>query len=330
VETNDYIRIFRKFQNHQASRDEIWALINWLDDRTSFDSWANKEWADAPVDIDRELQNKIYERIQQKIGATTKRMEPQKRSWSHKLYVRFAQVAAVLALLFLIGFGYHWYKGQQEWSSTMNTIAANGQNTQFTLPDGSKVWLSSRSSLQYPNQFNGNLRKVILNGEAYFEVEHNAQKPFIVSTKDINVRVTGTKFDVVAYPQEHSTEVILASGSVNVYLSGKDESTAKKLRPNQMYTLANNHTESVQEVDACQFTSWTKGVYDYNNETLQEISKRLERYYGAQIICSPDVAQLRSSGEIDLQENISTAMNDLEMILSVKCQVKNGVYYLSK
>ena len=212
----------------------------------------------------------------------------------------------------------------------MNTIAANGQNTQFTLPDGSKVCLSSRSSLQYPNQFNGNLRKVILNGEAYFEVEHNAQKPFIVSTKDINVRVTGTKFDVVAYPQEHSTEVILASGSVNVYLSGKDESTAKKLRPNQMYTLANNHTESVQEVDASQFTSWTKGAYDYNNETLQEISKRLERYYGAQIICSPDVAQLRSSGEIDLQENISTAMNDLEMILSVKCQVKNGVYYLSK
>jgi len=333
VETNDYIRIFRKFQEHQASNEEILALINWLDDRKSFDSWADKEWMDASVNIDSQLQDKIYERIQQKIGAIAPKTELhkiQKSSSIRKLYIRFAQIAAVFALFFFIGLGYHWYKGLQKWSSTMNTIVASGNNTQFTLPDGSKVWLSGHSSLQYPNQFNGNFRKVILDGEAYFEVEHNTQNPFIVSTKDVNVRVTGTKFDVIAYSQEHTTEVVLASGSVNVYLSGKDESTAKKLKPNQMYILTKNHTETVQEVDASQFISWTKGFYDYNNETLLEISKRLENYYGVQIVCSPNVANLRSSGEIDLNKNISIAVNDLEMILSVKCQVKDSVYFFSK
>ena len=99
----------------------------------------------------------------------------------------------------------------------MNTIKVPaGQRANLTLPDGTNVWLNARSEMRYPAVFTGNKREITLDGEAYFEVTHNEDKPFVVQTNKCNVEVLGTKFNVEAYSDSEDFCTSLMEGSVRV------------------------------------------------------------------------------------------------------------------
>ncbi|MCL3779550.1 FecR family protein [Prolixibacteraceae bacterium JC049] len=150
----------------------------------------------------------------------------------------------------------------------------------ITLSDGTKVWLNSLSSLKYPVTFNRKKRIVELTGEAYFEVVHDAQHPFIVKTTDYNIRVLGTSFNISCYKSDNGVVATLLNGAVNIEEKKGIEKQNFKLTPDKQF-IYNKHQRSttIKEVDAQMFCSWAKGKFWMDNESLESLMTKIQRWY---------------------------------------------------
>ena len=196
----------------------------------------------------------------------------------------FQRIAAILILPLIISFLIYY----SQTKSSENSIAYTeiecpmGARVKFQLPDGSTGSLNSGSKLKYPAQFIGD-RKVELVGEAFFDVVHNEKVPFYVSTKNLNIKVLGTTFNVVANEDESTEEVVLSTGKVNAYLkSGKNVAV---LKPNEQLVLnIDKKSINVNKVEASQYTSWKDGKLVFRNENIQQVARRLSRWYNAEIV----------------------------------------------
>ncbi len=165
--------------------------------------------------------------------------------------------------------------------STVETPA--GQRTFIQLPDGTGVWLNAGTKLSYPANFSSKKRRVNLEGEAYFEVFSDKENPFHIETDYMNVDVLGTKFNLKSYPEE-STRLTLIEGKVEI--SPVNNETRKIiLSPNEQATLSESGELTIREVyEADNSHSWTSGEFFYLDETLENISRDLERRFAHKII----------------------------------------------
>ena len=166
-----------------------------------------------------------------------------------------------------------------------------GTRTKFYLPDGSTGWLNGGSSLKFPTQFGRKVRDVTLTGEAYFDVVSNHKKPLIVSTKDIDIKVFGTKFNVMAYTDENITEVTLESGNIEVFK--KSDGIAKSigvLTPNEACAF-NSISDSciIQPVNSTEKLSWLDGKLTFKYEPFEEVVHKINRWYNVNIVIKDDM-----------------------------------------
>ena len=192
-------------------------------------------------------------------------------------------------------------------------IVPYGKRSALTLADGSLAWINSGSRLVFPAAFNDDYREVYVEGEAYFEVLHDNQHPFIVRTKNYSVKVLGTKFNVSAYSQDNEQSVVLVGGKVEV----KTEKGQKyELAPDEML-ICNDMQAFVRLVDASIYTSWTQGIYIFKSEPLHAIAKRLSRYYGKEIVCEENVKNILCSGKLELKETLSDILDNLAQAVSI-------------
>ncbi|RZS70928.1 FecR family protein [Pseudobacter ginsenosidimutans] len=165
--------------------------------------------------------------------------------------------------------------------NTMSTPA--GRQFRLTLPDGTKVWLNAASSIRYPTRFSGNERKVIITGEAYFEVKRDQSKPFRVSVSDMEVEVLGTSFNINSYANEKMLRTTLIEGAVRV----KNNAAAILLKPSQQAVLLQNHIGRSLEVkdgaDIQQVMAWKNGIFNFNGADLFMVLRELERWYDIEV-----------------------------------------------
>lgn len=164
---------------------------------------------------------------------------------------------------------------------TYNTLhVPNGGIYQIELPDGSKVWLNSATSLKFPTQFVGTQRVVSMDGEAYFEIQKDKKKPFIVKTETAAVTVLGTHFNVNSYSEDDFFATTLVEGSVQLRASNQGGSTMI-LKPGQKGSLVkgNNSSIDVKEVDVYQEMAWKDGKFFFEKEKLGTIIVKLSRWY---------------------------------------------------
>lgn len=159
-----------------------------------------------------------------------------------------------------------------------------GQQAKLTLADGTKIWLNSKSRLIYPDHFSGNTREVLLDGEGYFEVTHNTQKPFIVKTSTLKVKVLGTSFNVSSYINDNEMRLTLVHGSVSV-LDPTTNIEIKKLKPSEMAVYSkNDNLIYVKTVETDLFSSWRNGQMKFRKMSFEDISKRLSRNFNITIV----------------------------------------------
>ena len=157
-----------------------------------------------------------------------------------------------------------------------------GVRTKIHLPDGSTVYLNSGSVLKYPASFNNN-RNVQLTGEGYFEVKHNEKAPFHVNTKNLDIKVLGTTFNVAAYEGEKSEEIILQSGHVDV--SDQLGNRIASLMPDQRLVIEKQNMKfNLEKVVSQQYTSWKEGKLMFRNEKIDDVSIKLSRWYNVEIV----------------------------------------------
>lgn len=182
-----------------------------------------------------------------------------------------------------------------------NTISTpRGGQYQVVLSDGSKVWLNAASSLRFPVSFTGDKRAVALSGEGYFEVAHDAGKPFTVSVNGTEVHVLGTHFNINAYSDEATVKTTLLEGSVKV----SKGNTGKMISPGEQAVTGNNDNVvnpeiGVQQVDVDAVTAWKNGRFVFKGDNIQSVMRQLARWYNAEVSYEKNVTNEEFVGVIN-------------------------------
>lgn len=210
-------------------------------------------------------------------------------------------------------------------------IVPFGKNSSITLPDGTTAFLNAGSKLIYPSFFEGNKREVSLVGEGYFEVVHNPDMPFTVTTVDLEVKALGTRFNVSAYPADQTTEVVLAEGKVALRQSAFNLKKQQILEPAQMASF-NRETQSitVKNVHVNDYISWHKGYLNFESTDLSRIIVKLERYYDIDIDLQYPLmmGQKKITGKLKLKEELETVLHVLASSADLELIRINGKKYI--
>ena len=193
----------------------------------------------------------------------------------------------------------------------------------LVLGDGTKVWLNSASSLNYPVQFAEKERCVELDGEAYFEVTPDPERPFIVKSGDVQTRVLGTAFNFSAYRGENASTITLLTGKVAVSAPGHAE---RVLLPGQQLKYdAENRKTVIKEVDAEDFVVWKDGLFLFNDCGLEEIIPRLSRWYGVTFHYDREkFGDLKFYIKTRRYEDIGTILNLLKLTENVTYSIEGN------
>lgn len=205
-------------------------------------------------------------------------------------------------------------------------IVPNGKRSTLILEDGTKVWVNAGSRVVYPVAFAGGKREIYVNGEIFLEVTPDKKRPFVVKTKEMEVQVLGTSFNVTAYETDRSASVVLVNGAVVIDTKDKENVC---LTPNNMFSYHEGES-NIKEVDVNNYILWREGLYTYKSENLSVILDRLSRYYGKSISYKQDIAALKCSGKLDMQEDLEVVLDGLCQTAPVKYKKIGNEYVLVK
>ncbi len=212
-------------------------------------------------------------------------------------------------------------------------VVPYGKKSSVELEDGTKVWLNAGSKLAFPDKFSGSKREVFLEGEAYFNVTHDKNKPFFVKTKEVVVRVLGTKFNVSAYQADNEVMTVLVEGAVSLRenkgmnLLGKE--TILNAHQKASFNKTDLTTSVSDEGNVGIYTAWTEGWFPFCKEPLVNVFKKVERYYNVQFVYSelfPSGDLI--SGKLDLKDSIEDVMKVLADVARVTYRIEQKKIYI--
>lgn len=196
----------------------------------------------------------------------------------------------------------------------------------ITLADGTQVWLNSCSKLVYPVDFSDTIREVYLEGEAFFDVTENKEKPFIVKTKDYSVRVLGTAFNIMDYGDEGYSHTTLARGKVQIQYGDQQEI----LTPGKQAFFRDGKV-SVKEVDPRFYTTWMNDRFYFDSENLENIMRKLSRWYGIRVEFKDENAKgLHFVGSVPKYSNISDVCYIIALATHVKFDLEGDILRISE
>lgn len=201
-----------------------------------------------------------------------------------------------------------------------NTISTpKGGQYKIVLPDGTGVWLNAASSLKYPTAFKGKERHVELNGEAYFEVAKNKDLPFTVGANEVNVKVLGTHFNIMAYKDEPSVNTTLLEGSVMLNANNKQA----LLVPGQQGIAAKNSEQiELKTVNVEDAVAWKNQYFSFRKESIESVMRKIERWYDVEVKYQGDMKGKVLGGSISRSENIQELLDNLELTGIVKFKIE--------
>lgn len=287
--------LIRNYTKGQYSFRDLKRITQWFQDvryhgdiRSVIDShW--DEFGLNETHSEKDL-SAVFNRLKEKILAGKNTIGFRQRV----IYI-YARVAAILLVPLLVYSAYSLFSRMTDFSNTspwVEIVSPAGTRTHFDLPDGTKVSMNGDTRLKYKANFQKN-RQLVLEGQAYFNVCHNASSPFILQTEVMDIKVLGTKFSVVSMTGENSVEVILEEGKVQ--LLGKDNLFAETLNPNEgFFYNKENRSGKIKTVDAVYLTSWKDGLLIFRNEPLGEVMKRIGRWYNVKFdIIDPGAESFR-------------------------------------
>ena len=323
MDTNKITKILDKYLSGRFSAEKERLVQQWIirdSNQEEKEEASLSYWDELDVRAD-ENTLRAYKRVENKITTADKDKADQPLYSERQiadagnahiripLYKKLIRVAAILIPLFIIVGGYHYYTSAK--NSMTEIFVAYGEDKHLFLPDGSEVWINAGTTIKYPNEFSGEERLVFLDGEAYFSVKKEESSPFIVRSKELSVKVLGTKFNVKAYSVDEKAIATLTSGKVEVTI-GANES--KILNPNEQL-IFNKATSAIDitEVLPSETDSWLNGQLIFDNVPLNEIIQTLERKFDVTIDNKTHIPESRLYAVKFLEnENLDEIMTILE------------------
>lgn len=315
------VEIFERYIQHCASDDEIKRLSSWIKNNQEISMWLERQIVASSSVIEKEVQMHMLTHIKDEINSTTQRDKAASIKRDIRIQLnKWMRVAAIFILPILTAAGMYFYMAKHESSPAPFIVAVErGQKANITLPDGSRVWLNSLSKLTYSADFNIDKRELLLDGEAYFDVAHNPEKPFVVKSNDITVEALGTAFGVKAYSEDVLVSSILMHGKIRV----TTPNGINILHPNEriLYDKNLRITKQSSVSNAVDFTGWIHNELRFENESLYEIAKNIQRIYNVEIIfASERLKQLRYTGTVD-NNSLESVLNIITLTSPISFQI---------
>jgi len=300
--------ILYKFFEGTATPEEEAAIYHWLDVSPSHkeELFKEREFFDALI---------LSGRVDGWNSEEKEMREKPKQLFMKPLWRELQKIAAIAAIVVSIaavGKLFYLNSEKTELMALMNTITVPaGQRVNLKLPDGTSVWLNARSKMVYPAVFSSTKREVKLDGEAYFEVEHDEKKPFVIHTQKCDIEVLGTKFNVEAYSDSEEFCTSLMEGAVKV----KDKigpSASIVLKPAQEVHLIDGQLQ-VSSINDFDYFRWRDGLVCFNNIAFNELMKRFEKCYGISIVVeNKNLREYSCSGKFRISDGIDNALRILQ------------------
>lgn len=336
--------LLRKYGKQACTPEETAELERW---------YASLGGEKPPPFADAAAASAMQEQLWQQISAAR---QPARR-FSLPVWARVAAVILPLAVAALLLF-------KKDKTLEHNTLAVNSQThtvsspygatRKLVLPDGTEVWLNAGSELRYEPDFNNSRREVTLQGEAYFDVKANAEKPFIIRTGKMNIRVLGTSFNVKAYPEDQLSEASLIRGAIEVSPASQPDRRFI-LKPNDKIVLLNQqlkaspgimppeefaalqqqgYTVSKISVDPADNlvaeTAWLSNRLVFMNESFEDIALRLERKFEVKVIFEDSIAPaLRFTATFD-DEDVRQTLEALRYTAAFNFRIENKNIYITR
>ena len=210
-----------------------------------------------------------------------------------------------------------------------HVVVPYGKRSQIVMADGTQIWLNSGSQLSYPATLNKGAREVYLDGEAYFDVTTDPTRPFFVVTRDLKIRVTGTRFNVLSYPDDSNSQTVLVSGKVTVARNNSLVRNVELLPGERIVYTRDDESVYKDQVDYNLYTSWINGYLVFTCEPVSELVRKLERYYNKKIITGPGVGEITFSGKLNLEEDLEAVFENISFSTFITYTEQNGVYQLN-
>lgn len=286
--------LFNKYLQGKCTSEEFEVLLAWIKEKSETKSgkdMVEKIWNEFEPVGTPELHlkyDRILDKIHHKININQNKpaLSPRKVFFNNNRLSALTRVAAILLFPVLLALIYTNLPSKNTITKNTNDIeilAPLASRIQFVLGDGTKVWLNHGSKLKYPYKFDGKIRKVKLSGEAFFEVAHNAEVPFVVETKEIEVKATGTAFNVASYAEDDIVETTLVEGKVIVL--DKDKNRKIPMSPNECVKFSvQNSSFSVEKGNMEKNIAWKDGLLIFKNDPMEIVAKKLARWYNADIV----------------------------------------------
>jgi ferric-dicitrate binding protein FerR (iron transport regulator) len=241
-------------------------------------------------------------------------------------YHAFSKVAAVLiipALITITVLSYLSINSPEKTESWAEIHSPVGSRTKFQLPDGTQGWLNGGSSIKYPINFIKH-RNVEISGEAWFDVIHLKSEEFRVITPYFDVKVLGTQFNVIAYDDETTAEIILEKGKVVVL--GKDKKLNEELNPDEQLIYNKSAKKFIKtSIDSKDYSSWKDGLLIFKNVPMSELARRLERRYNTEIILHGDSLKSSIFRATFQDENLDEICKMLSTVAPIKYKIQKRI-----
>lgn len=322
-ELNDIEALIIRSLDKTATKDDLSDLKQWINQ-----SGVNKKlyfefkdvW-DATGEADIPSKHSAWRSTQSQLSSG--RSMP-------KWVVEVVKIAAITILVALVSYTIFKLPEVKHTQSSLVTISVpKGSQSTVELADGSIIKLNAGSELSYPSVFNKEERQVYLSGEGYFSVYHDSEHPFIVSAGEIEVRVLGTEFNVMAYEESGKIETTLLEGSVSLNKKGGDHTNGIILKPGQKAIYANGKM-AVNPANLEMETDWVNKGFYFQNTSFETLVTRLERWYDVDIVIQSEaVKDLSFTGKFRNNETIWQVLDVIKMTTPIDYKTINNKIYIT-
>ena len=331
-EKNQHIdlALMARYLSLEAGREEISAFEKWLDERSEnrniFNEYS-KLWKQvgkvgdvAGLDLDAEWK-RLEEGMEESLQTPVVRMNPMSR---RRVMISRYAVAAIVVFALTLGSVYISRNyGYQTWITEDTT-------RELVLPDGSEVSLNAHSGIQYKKRFNRDLRRVNLEGEAFFQVERDVNRPFIITADGIEVKVLGTSFNVRAYEDNDEIEVVVSTGQVALTKPGKVPESVILKPGNKGVFNRTDHTLAISRDIDRNYLAWKTRSFVFKDQTLVEVVEILNRVYNSSIdVTSDSLKEARITTSFN-DQTLDAILNVLSATLDFDMEQNNGKIILKE
>lgn len=337
-------KLLEAFKKGEASPEELRKILQWLQSdeaELTFSEEIENYWKEAHDTGDNffpdkeQVYNEILALIEQRSGTDTRNIAiraPRHTKRNRNIFYNYRKLAAIFLLAILSGglvmfllTTAHPGRHKDNTAEFVEKFSPKGQKVTIQLPDGTLVKLNSRSKIKYPASFASDTRTVWLEGEGFFDVAKNKDKPFIIITNDVRTTVVGTSFNIRAFPEDNQCEIVVVTGKVrfdNRSTDGEGQGVFLTARQGAVFNKLSASIVKNDSVNLSNALAWKEGIIAFENANLDKIIRELENWYGVEFKVNSSAGIVNGYTGTYQNKSLESVLEGIGYVMNFRFEIK--------